>query len=745
MTTLQTFIDRVLSKRHLLKPKLELALKLLQTFEGQLAQLRNLSDNASTNAKHPQDLKCMASDLSKKIEGLTDKLEQARKQTLHLMKRFGKKTIAIGMAGRPRQGKSTILHGITGLNDTVIPTSDGMPCTGAKSRIVHQASDPHGEVEFLLESEYMNEIIHSYYTDLGINNKPRSLEDFCTHPTVKSDYLEPSKHGLFGKLKDIHARMAEIKPYLSHPIKRIPLDEVIDYVTQTNGRMRYQTVRCVNVFTPFPNIEATGLAVIDLPGLGELALGHEEKLVSSLEHEIDAIIVVKRPDSKGDDWSNDDYRVFNIIKMANKKLELKDWLFVFLNETVDGNGNQKIIAELMARRPDVGSTIEIIKINGLDQGQVRNEGFIKVLNHLENNLERMDQLQLDFLKDQLSGMISVTNEMLVPIKQYFGKIEESGAESIKFERILNHFLVDLQTNLSNLAVHSLEQIDTGFTLKNAVSDACEQAVKEAPFPTQEDLRREFMRHDKAWLGVVQYYLPLLRSALTRTLATSLDGKFQAVYQNAQNQLINSLIASPIGQILDEDKRNSLDPSTKIQLFIQILDPKKQNTIYGTMDYLMRFSYSYHSHMHHRIRAILGDLKGDSPSIMDIIGDPSNESRAKNDSKEHCEQIRNGLEATFKSVLYKLKNESSGPNRDDFDQAIKAMYEEFEDRLGRTKDIKYEWYDLLYPHRSILWPDEFDSFAMVATTRRDWLASIGALDNTVAAMGQPFTAMALSKN
>lgn len=74
-----------------------------------------------------------------------------------LKKRFEREAIRIAFIGRERQGKSTFIKTITGLNDKVIPAYSGNSCTGAVSVIhnVQRVKDEAGnDVKVKVVAEY---------------------------------------------------------------------------------------------------------------------------------------------------------------------------------------------------------------------------------------------------------------------------------------------------------------------------------------------------------------------------------------------------------------------------------------------------------------------------------------------------------------------------------------------------------------------------------------------------------------
>ena len=74
-----------------------------------------------------------------------------------LRKRFEREAIRIAFIGRERQGKSTFIKTITGLNDKVIPAYSGNSCTGAVSVIhnIQNVKDESGnDVRVKVVAEY---------------------------------------------------------------------------------------------------------------------------------------------------------------------------------------------------------------------------------------------------------------------------------------------------------------------------------------------------------------------------------------------------------------------------------------------------------------------------------------------------------------------------------------------------------------------------------------------------------------
>ena len=78
-----------------------------------------------------------------------------------LFQRFNRDSINISVVGRARQGKSTLLQRISGLDASVIPASDGGDCTGTTSIICNESGTrtAHATVVFYSKEEILQHLI----------------------------------------------------------------------------------------------------------------------------------------------------------------------------------------------------------------------------------------------------------------------------------------------------------------------------------------------------------------------------------------------------------------------------------------------------------------------------------------------------------------------------------------------------------------------------------------------------------
>jgi hypothetical protein len=133
MSNLRHFIERTLAKRQAPQPKLEAVQGHLRELNDQLGHLRRLASEATASEDAPHDLRQRVAALTTAIGGLDSQISEVTARTANLLARFTKKTINIGVAGKARQRKSTILQAISGLDNRVIPTLPPSPLSTGRS------------------------------------------------------------------------------------------------------------------------------------------------------------------------------------------------------------------------------------------------------------------------------------------------------------------------------------------------------------------------------------------------------------------------------------------------------------------------------------------------------------------------------------------------------------------------------------------------------------------------------------
>ncbi len=714
--TVRSVIAEVLEQRHQKVLMLEKVHTGLAELEMQLESLSQMAEEVREEASEiPKNIVTLTSKIAMPLAGIREEVTELTAAIVSLTKRFSKETINIGVAGKARQGKSTLLQQISGLTTKEIPTSDELPCTGAKSKIYHSEEAPYAKIEFYAKEEFLKEILHAYYDKLNLS-KPFTLKRFADLLPVLEESRADDRNldkAIYEKLKFIHEAFPSFSDLLSKAPKTLGLDEIIDYVTQSDGRTRYLAVKTANIYTKFPNHDVTGLCLVDLPGL-EAAQGHEKKLVSSLEYEVDSVIFVKSPDVLGTDWEQADYNVFDLIDNAVREVELANRLFIVLNEKNDGS-NKKQIQLLKNQPPETYSKPRILTANCSDAGEVENKVFSVVLKHIEKNLESTDRQYVKALADKVEQIVKILTQLFTPTLDSFNTGNADLSRERRYRTLSEKFLKDLTRGLEKLVLEVQNELNMSEEFKQKVEEICESARQSAPIPGTEELAEQYLEYS-AWKGVVGQELNYLRAYLTEFLATQLDEYLQTKINEALQQVLERVFPKALQNMLLQEVGSQAEPRILIKAFQSLLDQSEHANIYKTFNYIRQFNFSYHSHFHYRVREEMGLLNTySSESVDDIV--PNDATR--DNFMEKAEEIARGLDSHYQQTIYQLRKKFSEKMQTDPANALLALVEEIKDRLVRAKGIKDEWKSFLDPIREQLWAEDLRQLNKEIYLRKQW--------------------------
>lgn len=746
MTTIPEFIRALLRTRSQQTEQLQTLQPLLRELVLRLDRVHDLADAAGIPGEAtsvPNELKAAASTISSALSKLKPNILTLQQKLANLLVRFGKGTVNIGVAGKARQGKSTLLQSITGLNDAVIPTGDLLPHTGAKSKIIHTEGDEYAEIDFFTEDEFFKDIVQAYYHDLGWPHAPTNIHEFRTELPRCPDDDERGRI-LHTKLKDIHSGVGLLADFLSRSALRIGIEDVPAYVSQQQGDKRYMAVKSANISVRFRNQDVTGIAIVDLPGLGQIAKGHAQKLTHALQQEVDAVILVKLPGSRGTDWDMWDQEVVDLIKKALPEIEVRDRLFLLLNEDgqnakqVDALRNSDCLRELEL-------TLTILCANARDANSVKNHVFAVVLRHLQQQLPRIDAEYLQSLFRQAVGVAEQCEFAIRPATVFFEPETMEWREFDEFENMFARFRTQLCCELDELVSHyrtylrprdsapqpepkalqnkpskkqqpaphpedSRPELDQkqppplDEKIRQAVVKACGEATKPVPVPTTEELRSLYIV-EGGWHAVVQDQLHYLRAHLTHRVAEVLDAELRQIVDEALQKIIDGLLAGWTGAQLPHPVQAAETKRAKLNELVRLFNDQLYPTLVSGLTYLLSFSVSYKSHFHFRVREAMNPL---DPTALGVKGTANAVEAILKDAptKEDAEKIRLAMTTAYTTVVQGLQDRLMTELCQDTTYAIFSMVEEARDRLARARESQREWKSFLYPRRRAFWPNEF---------------------------------------
>ena len=274
------------------------------------------------------------------VELLRARLEEARQQVDAVCARVRRDTVNMGVVGSTKAGKSTLLRTITGLPDSVIPSSQFNPTTAAPSRIYHVAGQQSASLEMHTWESFRDSYLRPLHKLAKLGRVPQTPSDFAgqSYPAVGSDSAGGAGADKYlSKLLIAQSSLASYERLLSGPrIRTVDLSELRPYVSypfagDPPNHRPYHAVRGTKILQQFPEVVAINLGLIDLPGAGESGLDVDRQFIQGLKNEIDLLLMVKRPSVNNAAFLEEDSYALELADSARSGVALDDFYLIVIN------------------------------------------------------------------------------------------------------------------------------------------------------------------------------------------------------------------------------------------------------------------------------------------------------------------------------------------------------------------------------------------------------------------------------
>jgi Dynamin family len=324
--------------------------------------------------------------MSARLLEVGEQLEAARA-------RIYRDTVNIGVIGNTKAGKSTLLRSIAQLGNNVIPSSDLNPTTAAPSRIYHVTGTQSATVFLHTWPSFRTHYLAPLYKRAGLGHPPDTIEKFAEERYGPADV---DHHSAMERLERARSSIASYQHLLRGGELPLTLDKLRPYVAYpldpTSHDRPYHAVRQVEIRTPFRAIEVAKLALIDLPGAGEIALDLDQEFVQPLKNEVDLFLMVKRPQKDSGFYGSGDELIARLANSVRMNVPLTDFMSVVIND--DGSAEmapyiQNTMTDFRTHATFDGITIR--RINVANGAQVTAGLLRPVLEHLATRLAEMDR------------------------------------------------------------------------------------------------------------------------------------------------------------------------------------------------------------------------------------------------------------------------------------------------------------------------------------------------------------------
>jgi hypothetical protein len=322
--------------------------------------------------------------------------------------RFHRETVNIGVIGRTKAGKSTLLRTITGLGMDVLPSRRDNPTTAARSRIQHSPGQASAKIALYAWPEFRDRYLRPLHVDGHCDGPlPDTPEDFLKYPYHR--LLDSSRgrgsadRGIYRqqfleRLCDAQDSFNSYRGYLLGPQRSLTITnmgELRAFVAYPEGKSHdrpYHAVRDVWIRCPFNVGGVEQLVLVDLPGAGEAALDIDVQFLAELTNEVDLLMQVKLPALTEAFIGEQDWDVLRLADAASMGVDPADFLAFVIN-TYPGELDQNSVANATrdAHRITDRNGVQLHVGDVQNPDDVRDKILGPVLEHLALRLAAMDR------------------------------------------------------------------------------------------------------------------------------------------------------------------------------------------------------------------------------------------------------------------------------------------------------------------------------------------------------------------
>ncbi len=746
-------IRSILDDRRRRVPPVRAEIEWWQRVDDQLAALaaavRELSGNPSTPAELRDGLAGFRVEEAR--EGVADAIRLLRV----LESRFSRTTINIGVSGQARVGKSTLLQSISGLDDGQIPTGKGLPVTAVRSRIFHSPQHRRATLRLHTFDTFVADVLAPHHAQLGLPGLPTTATEFAgwRYPGPEAARSEssagrsdpPSYATLLKRLRDMQAALPSYRADLVGGEREIALDELRPYVAYpTNDELgagaavsrRYLAVRDLRIETTFPHAKVEQLAVVDLPGLGEVAVGAEAHHIDGLQNEVDVVLLVKR--AMGDEayWGEADARTLDLLDIARGFVAKRDFVFLVLNHGGIDPIMQATLRDDVNREINMGEPdrfFQILETDAADAGDVFARTLTPVLNHLTARMPAMDAEVLAGTRAQTQAAADRIELLTADLGQVLGTVRSStGSAAEDLDRRAKRLRQDLAAGLQELVARLHEQAREASEDPEFIAAVEQVYAANREWITgglgvgeqtwrEEGLRR--IRVDGFSAGYTGEELNRIRVEISGSFE-QIDGFFAERMEQLWTAVADVLDGA-LGELLAG--RSGQDALRELAELLDRASPPCPR-LRRAVQALLGIRLDYRSQLHPRVRS---ELDGLALEVLDPQTGTLTQQVTVAKSEAGIEQLYRFVVRTAEQAAYLTKKalvrEAVTPAL-----VLHAAAEQFEDTVIRSGDSEVEFRRLADSYKNEIWPgvyQEIDAanarFAAVTRARDALVASLAA--------------------
>lgn len=717
MGNISSKIDSIIKVRNSKVSSIDNAITNLDLCESAVRKIESLQAKCIDGSLSVED------EVMDRIKGISLKefytaAGQYRDKLNMLKDRFSRKNLHLSLVGRARMGKSLVIQKITGLDSSIIPSSDGSDCTGTKSSITNSdSSDVTAEITFYTEYELIN-IINTYLEEI-LHNKSMFISSVSQIATldinsIKLDYSKVKEEQYLAHLRKYVEHIGEFSSNLGRTIK-VPKEDIEKYVAQYSHSdfnkkyFNFLGVKSANIHTKFPCNDAGKIVLLDTIGIGTTSLGDENGMLNIVEKDSDAIVFMFRPDALGPRVSADEVDAIDKIAKRVGPEYAKEMLFWVINKVVEGKGkNNEYISGVMDQINSSSWPVsEVYQVNCKDPAEVEQNLLLPILEKISSNIESVDKLIVESARSAGMKAFSEYNAIRDAVDTVYYNCNIKNVDKVLGPEIWRTRDTKMKNSLRDLYLRKYEVIRNQPCEKFRV--ACDKIMRSlfSFVPSTDDVIN-VLNTGKDQHATLMYFYDRMRLDIIDAFL-SLDCDLSDLISDMKNEVLDIFRSQDKGKLellVDVDGEKT-DPNKWIDSFLEKTDAHNEYYIIDSaFTKFRKFECTVQGFLIYEIRSRLDKI--DQSLLKQLPKIHSGLSAPEKVSSEIIDILKDTVADIHNSLLGVLSALSKVPNQAMF-AAIKDLYDRafLENRDSNGEDASRQWEYLLMNWKHILWKDDVE--------------------------------------
>jgi hypothetical protein len=664
------------------------------------------------------------------LEGIRAEIAELIEAYTAVAARFSRETVNIGVSGSARVGKSTLLQAISGLTDEQIPTGRDIPVTAVRSRIYHSTRPASALLRLHSPESFIDEVVSPYHHALKLTGVPATLDEFRAF--AYPDTLDASSGAGSGdlalliRLREMQQALWSYEKDLTGGDKSVSLTELRPYVAYPTSaerassprlEHRYLAVRDVRIDCAFPLTDVDRLGIIDLPGLGEVAVDADKHHVTGLRHDVDVVLLVKRATEGIGFWGNADAQAINLLDDARGAIRNRgDFVYIVVNR------RERDVELAQALRADIVRQVNdgeedryftILTADVASPESVRTDILTPLLHALAERLPVMDDESLAGASSKAATVGALIRSSLADLSGALSRVKStSGSTRADVERRARGLRVEVARALGRFVeelrvVATSDEDDPEYVAAIDAAYGTARSWIEDGFGVGE--AEWCARAEDAFLvdGYTGRYagdeLNRIRVQISNSFA-DLNNYFSARIEEARRR-VGLILRANFGTLLEGIDPDAAQAGTGLLTTASTLlaDAAEDcGTLCDSLQVLIDLNVEYRTQFHPRVRELLDVLRSERKNP--LTGEPEHAIPVSRNAEgarklySYCVQrARQAAWETRKALL----DEKVTPLL-----VIYAAVEQFEDAFIRSGNSEQEFENFAFSYRDELWPGVF---------------------------------------